>query len=56
MTPAQCRAARGLLDWTQALGAASGALGGALTDFGINDKFMKDFAASLQPGKPPYSC
>jgi uncharacterized membrane protein len=33
-----------------ALGAASGALGGALTDFGINDKFMKDFAASLQPG------
>jgi len=33
-----------------ALGAASGALGGALTDFGINDKFMKDFSANLQPG------
>jgi uncharacterized membrane protein len=32
------------------LGAASGALGGALTDFGINDAFMKDLAASLQPG------
>jgi uncharacterized membrane protein len=33
-----------------ALGAASGALGGALTDFGINDGFMKELAASLQPG------
>lgn len=33
-----------------AIGAASGALGGALTDFGINDDFMKDLAASLQPG------
>jgi uncharacterized membrane protein len=33
-----------------ALGAASGALTGALTDFGINDAFMKDLAASLQPG------
>ena len=33
-----------------ALGAASGALSGALTDFGINDAFMKDLAASLQPG------
>src|ERR1700704_5195804 len=33
-----------------ALGAASGALGGALTDFGINDKFMKELAASIQPG------
>jgi uncharacterized membrane protein len=32
-----------------ALGAASGALGGALTDYGINDDFMKDLAASLQP-------
>jgi uncharacterized membrane protein len=32
-----------------ALGAASGALGGALTDFGINDTFMKDLSASLQP-------
>lgn len=32
------------------LGAASGALGGALSDFGINDAFMKELAASLQPG------
>jgi len=33
-----------------ALGAASGALGGALTDYGINDAFMKDLTAKLQPG------
>jgi uncharacterized membrane protein len=33
-----------------AIGAASGAVGGALTDVGINDKFMKELAASLQPG------
>src|SRR5258708_19194112 len=33
-----------------ALGAASGALGGALTDYGIDDNFMKELAASLQPG------
>ncbi|MTI18950.1 DUF1269 domain-containing protein [Rhodobacteraceae bacterium RKSG542] len=33
-----------------AVGAASGALMGALTDFGINDKFMKEVAGSLQPG------
>ena len=33
-----------------ALGAASGALSGALTDVGINDKFMKDTAAAIQPG------
>lgn len=33
-----------------ALGAASGALGGALTDYGINDAFMKDLAATMQPG------
>lgn len=33
-----------------AIGAASGALGGALTDFGINDDFMKELAAGLQPG------
>ena len=33
-----------------ALGAASGALGGALTDYGINDAFMKELAAKLQPG------
>jgi len=33
-----------------ALGAASGAVGGALTDLGINNKFMKDTAAAIQPG------
>ena len=34
-----------------AVGAASGALGGALTDVGINDRFIKDVAASLESGK-----
>src|SRR5262249_41980253 len=34
-----------------ALGAASGALGGALTDFGINDAFMKELSANVEPGK-----
>ena len=33
-----------------AVGAASGALGGKWTDIGIDDKFMKDLAESLQPG------
>jgi uncharacterized membrane protein len=33
-----------------AVGAASGALAGALTDFGINDKFMKDVSEAVQPG------
>jgi uncharacterized membrane protein len=33
-----------------AFGAATGALGGALSDFGINDNFMKQLAAGLQPG------
>jgi uncharacterized membrane protein len=33
-----------------AVGAASGALGGALSDYGINDAFMKDLSAGLQPG------
>jgi uncharacterized membrane protein len=33
-----------------AVGTASGAIGGALTDVGINDAFMKDLAANLQPG------
>jgi uncharacterized membrane protein len=33
-----------------ALGAASGAVSGALTDLGINNKFMKDTAAAIQPG------
>ncbi|HET6377228.1 MAG TPA: DUF1269 domain-containing protein [Methylocella sp.] len=33
-----------------AIGAASGAIGGMLTDIGINDAFMQEVAASLQPG------
>ncbi len=33
-----------------AIGAASGALGGAFSDYGINDRFMKDVAASIDPG------
>jgi len=33
-----------------AIGAASGAISGKLTDIGINDKWMKDVAAAIQPG------
>ena len=33
-----------------ASGAVSGALGGALADVGINDRFMRDAAQSLQSG------
>jgi uncharacterized membrane protein len=33
-----------------AIGAASGALAGSLSDYGIEDKFMKDLSESLQPG------
>jgi uncharacterized membrane protein len=33
-----------------AMGAAAGAVSGALTDVGIDDKFMKDLAATMQPG------
>jgi len=33
-----------------AVGAASGALGGALADVGIDDAFMKELAAKLEPG------
>jgi uncharacterized membrane protein len=32
------------------LGAASGALGGALSDYGINDAFMKELSATIKPG------
>lgn len=32
-------------------GAAAGALAGALTDYGINDKFMKDVSDVLKPGQ-----
>ena len=33
-----------------AIGAASGAIAGALSDVGINDNFMKEAAQSLQSG------
>ena len=33
-----------------AIGAAAGATSGALTDVGINDKFMKELAATMTPG------
>jgi uncharacterized membrane protein len=33
-----------------AVGASAGAVSGALSDIGINDKFMKDLAATLNPG------
>jgi uncharacterized membrane protein len=40
----------GVLFLNPLLGAAGGALGGALTDFGINDPFMKQLAESIHPG------
>jgi len=33
-----------------AVGAASGGAAGAMTDIGVNDKFMKELAQELQPG------
>jgi uncharacterized membrane protein len=33
-----------------AIGAASGAIAGKLTDLGINDKFIREVAAALEPG------
>jgi uncharacterized membrane protein len=33
-----------------AVGAASGALAGKMTDTGVNDNFMKELGAKLQPG------
>lgn len=32
-------------------GAAAGAVGGALSDYGINDRFMRRIAASMQEGR-----
>lgn len=34
-----------------AVGAGAGALSGALTDYGINDRFMKEVAEILRPGQ-----
>jgi uncharacterized membrane protein len=33
-----------------AVGAAAGGAAGAMTDLGVDDKFMKDLGAELQPG------
>jgi uncharacterized membrane protein len=33
-----------------AMGAAAGTVSGALTDLGIDDKFMKELAATMKPG------
>src|SRR4029077_9982527 len=33
-----------------AVGATAGAVSGALSDLGIDDKFMKDLAATMKPG------
>ena len=33
-----------------AIGAGAGALGGKLTDIGINDQFMKDLGETFKPG------
>jgi uncharacterized membrane protein len=33
-----------------AIGAASGAAAGAVSDYGINDKFMKELGEGLEPG------
>lgn len=34
-----------------AIGAASGAAAGALSDYGVDDDFMKDLGANLEPGQ-----
>jgi len=34
-----------------AVGAVSGALGGALADVGVDDKFIKEVGAKIQPGQ-----
>jgi uncharacterized membrane protein len=34
-----------------AIGAATGAAAGALTDVGVDDRFLKDLGARLEPGK-----
>jgi uncharacterized membrane protein len=44
----------GLIFWMPwlglAIGAASGALGGALSDTGVDDKFIKEVANTIEPG------
>jgi uncharacterized membrane protein len=44
----------GLLFWVpwlgMAVGALSGVLGGALSDYGLDDGFVKEVAATIRPG------
>ena len=44
----------GMLFWVPwlgfAIGAASGALGGAMADIGVDDKFIKEVGATIEPG------
>jgi len=40
----------GLILGTGAVGAAAGAVGGKLSDYGIEDKFIKEASDALQPG------
>ena len=44
----------GLLFWAPwlglAIGAVSGALGGALADTGVDDKFIKEVGNTIEPG------
>ena len=40
----------GLIFLNPLLGAGAGAVSGALADVGVNDAFMKELAAQLQPG------
>ncbi len=35
---------------TAGVGAAAGAIGGHFSDYGIDDQFIKDLSASMQPG------
>ena len=45
----------GLLFWAPwlglAIGAAAGAVGGALTDVGVDDKFIKEVGSTIEPGQ-----
>jgi len=40
----------GLIFWVPWLGLAAGALGGALTDTGVDDKFIKEVGDTIEPG------
>jgi uncharacterized membrane protein len=48
--PVWPRCSPSLMAWYAERGAASGTLGGYLTDVGIDDKWMKEAAAAIQPG------